>query len=305
MLANCRKACWSCDTAREHTLLFRLGCFCRLHLHAEGQKPQKFSLLGLKTGYFRFASVDTSALLLHASVSRSIQHDSQCPNDPRWDLDGPWFLFDSHACALHDWEARALPLDPSMFVQREIRTWPEHFFFDIFRDLFRRKKLVELSELGCARRVHPQLRLDVHKLPVLVQPLSRDVRGTDGRLRRQMGAPRPCAGARSGARFRTSPPPDLAHFLPLLSDEIFSSRTAENIVREVACYDDEVLMECPLQRFIQVYDAFYGRISESVCPPPNPDRVNERYRPCPSTGKSRMDIEIISVRWDICWDSWE
>ena len=31
----------------------------------------------------------------------------------------------------------------------------------------------------------------------------------------------------------------------------------DNTEYELACYDDELLMECPLYSYVQVYDAFY------------------------------------------------
>lgn len=59
----------------------------------------------------------------------------------------------------------------------------------------------------------------------------------------------------------------------------------ENTRREVACYDNELLMDCPLNTYIQVYDAFYGRLSPDVCPPEDPDQVTGDYVDCPTSCK--------------------
>ena len=59
----------------------------------------------------------------------------------------------------------------------------------------------------------------------------------------------------------------------------------DNTEHKVACYDDELLMECPLYSYVQVYDAFYGRENLEVCPPTSEQEVNGQYKPCPTSGR--------------------
>ena len=60
----------------------------------------------------------------------------------------------------------------------------------------------------------------------------------------------------------------------------------------VACYDDELLMECPLNSYVQVYDAFYGRLSLEECAPDNEDEALGQYKPCPTSGSSKIISKI-------------
>ena len=59
----------------------------------------------------------------------------------------------------------------------------------------------------------------------------------------------------------------------------------------VACYDDELLMECPLNSYVQVYDAFYGRLSLEDCAPDNEDEALGQYKSCPTSGSSKIISE--------------